>query len=161
MSEQILTKRCPKCKQFKSLSAFSKHLSKKDGLQSNCKSCKKAYNQSEQGKIVSRRSVAKYQKTPKGKASASKYHQTPNGKIVHRKAVAKHRAGNPNYDKAGHAVNDAIKAGRLPSANTWLCHYCPAQAQQYHHWHGYEPEHWLDVVPACVECHKKEHRKIA
>lgn len=39
------------------------------------------------------------------------------------------------------------------------CHYCPAQAKQYHHHNGYEPEHYLDVVPICIKCHGEINRK--
>lgn len=150
MSEPIISKRCPKCKLPKLLSEFSKHRSTKDGLECWCKSCRKAYEQA-------------YQQTEKGKAvnhkANAKYRQTSKGKAAQRKRTAKFNARNPNYRKAHHAVNHAIETGRLPRADTQLCHYCLNPAQQYHHWHGYEPKYWLDVVPACVECHSKEHRK--
>ena len=150
MATEIISKRCTKCKQTKPLSEFSKQRRTKDGLKYWCKSCvkacQKAYRQTERGKTTHSKGNVKYFKTPKGKA-------------VKRKDEAKRKIHNPNYFKAKDAVNNAIKTSRLPRANTLLCHYCPAQAQEYHHWHGYEPKHWLDVVPACIECHKKEHKK--
>lgn len=155
MSEPIQTKKCPQCKQIKPFSEFYK--SKKDGLTSYCKSCKKIYQQN-------------YRKTEKGKLAQKRYQQTEKGKITYRKGVAKYlktpkgkairesfNARNPNYRKAKNAINNAIRDGKLPRAKTLLCHYCPKPAQQYHHWHGYEPEHWLDVVPACRKCHTNEH----
>ena len=30
-------------------------------------------------------------------------------------------------------------------------------AKHYHHYKGYDPEHWLDVEPLCLSCHQKEH----
>jgi len=148
MSEQIITKRCYHCKQIKPLSEFSKTRTRKGGLQSYCKSClkayQKAYQQSEKGKAVFRKASTKHRRTFKGKATM-------------KRSYARH----PNYRKAIYTVNHAIRAGRLSRPDSLLCHYCSNPAQQYHHWHGYEPEHWLDVVPACRECHKKEHRKIA
>ena len=165
MATEIISKRCPQCKQIKPLSEFNKDRSRKDGLQAYCKSCLKAYQQSEKGRAVFRKGVAKYQQTPKGKAvmrkAAVKYQQTPKGKVRMRRATAKFNDRNPNYPKAKSAVNHAVAAGRLPRVTTRLCRYCQKPAQQYHHWHGYEPEHWLDVVPACLNCHTKEHRKIA
>ena len=112
----------------------------------------------------------KYQKTEKGKVSQSRYHQTEKGKAAHRryrqsekgKAAQKHFYTNhPNYLKAKSAVNNAIRDGKLPRPDTLLCHYCPKPAQQYHHWRGYEPEHWLDIVPVCKQCHHKCKKKIA
>lgn len=154
-------KRCSFCKQNKPFSEFGKERRNKDGLQGCCKSCIKAYQQSEKGRAANRKAVAKYRRTPNGKIAnrkvVAKYQKTPNGKATKKRFYA----SNPNYVKATNAVNHAIAAGKLPRANTRQCHYCPQPAQQYHHWHGYEPECWLDVVPACVECHTKEHRKIA
>ncbi|GEM_PF-1803579 len=182
MSEQIMTKNCPKCKQTKPISEFTKNRSRKDGLLYWCKTChkvyKQAYKQSESGKAVNRKAKAKYQQTPngkathrkgnakykqtpKGRAADAKYFKTPKGKATLRKAEAKRNARNPNYPKAKHAVNHTITAGKLPRANTRRCYYCPEQAEQYHHWLGYEPEHWLDVVPVCVECHRNIHKVTA
>jgi len=148
MATEIISKRCSKCKEIKPLSEFYKNRKQYDGLQTCCKSCNKAY-------------LKAYRQRGRGKAADAKYRKTPKGKVTNRKRNAKRNALHPNFVKAVDAVNNAIKCGRLPRADTRLCHYCPNPARQYHHWHGYEPEHWLDVVPACVECHKKEHRKIA
>ena len=169
MSETIQTKYCSKCKKTLPLSEFHKTRRNKDGLQIWCKSCQKAYlkdyQQTEKGKAVRSKGVAKYRQTPKGKAGhrkdSAKYQKTPNGRAVQRKSNAKSKARNPNRIKAESAVHSAIRAGRLPRPDTLLCHYCSKPAQEYHHWKGYEPEHWLDVVPVCIECHTKEHRKIA
>ena len=163
MATEIISKRCPQCKQNKSLSDFHKSRREKDGHCSWCKSCMKAsnktYRQTDKGKAVNRKKVAIYFQTSKGKAKKTEYLKSPRGRAVSRKAVAKYHACNPNYPKANHAVTSAIRNGRLPRVNTLLCHYCPEQAEQYHHWHGYEPEYWLDVVPACIKCHNKEHKK--
>lgn len=150
MSEPILTKQCSKCKQIKSISEFNKQSTCKNGIRSYCKSCQKVmdrnYEKTTKGKTVRRKALKKYRKTAKGKAA--------------RKASLKRfYAYNPNHKKAGDAVNHAIRDGKLISPKFLLCHYCPKPAQQYHHWHGYEPEHWLDIVPACKSCHVKEHKK--
>lgn len=160
------------------------------GKASHCKSSAK-YQQTHDGKICHRKGNAKYRRSQNGKAVIVKYQRSQDGKAVHHKANAKYlqtnkgkvsnRKGNakymlttkgkaarksfiarhPNQIKARNAVNNGIRDGRLPRATTQLCHYCPDPAQEYHHWHGYEPEYWLDVVPACEECHRKEHRKVA
>jgi len=162
-------KRCSKCKQVKPLSEFYKEERNKDGLKGWCKSCTKAYQnkywQTERGKTVKRKANAKYPRTEQGifvrRKAIAKYFKTPKGKAALRKAAAKRNATNPNYAKAVNAVNHAIRDGRFPRPDTLMCHYCPAQAQQYHHHLGYAPEHWLDVLPTCIKCHTKIHRKIA
>jgi hypothetical protein len=54
-------------------------------------------------------------------------------------------------------MHAAHYAGLLPPAKTLLCVDCGAQAQEYHHHNGYEPEHLLDVIPVCRACHGKRH----
>jgi len=117
----------------------------------------KTYNQNEIGKAVHRRASARFLKSPRGNA----YQKSSKYKTIQRKAEAKFNAHYPNHQKAKNAVNHAIRAGRLPRPDTQRCYYCTNPAQEYHHWRGCEKEHWLDVVPACIKCHKKEHRKIA
>ena len=149
MAEPIISKRCPRCKEIKPISEFFKRQQSKDRLQYKCKTCCLQYNQSEKGRVANRKAKKKYNKTPKGKATKKKYERTPKGKAVKKRFKARH----PNQIKAKNAVNHAITAGKLPRPDTLLCHYCPKPAQQYHHWHGYEPKHWLDVIPVCILCH--------
>jgi len=144
MSEAIISKCCTKCKKKKPVFEFHKDRSTKDGLLRWCKSCQKAYCQTDKGKAVNHKATAKYLKTPKGKATMKRFYTR-----------------NPNYAKATNAVNHAIRDGKLPRPDSLLCHYCPKPAKQYHHWKGYEPEHWLDVLPVCRDCHKELHKKIA
>jgi hypothetical protein len=147
----------------------------KDDRLNKCKSCVCAYvrrrKKSEAGKF----SDKKYNQSDKGKAALKRYQQSEKGKVVCRKANKKYRqskkgkAANrregfrkrrkyPEKVKAIKAVSHAIEASKLPRANTLLCHYCSKPAQQYHHWHGYEPDHWLDVVPVCIKCHNSIHQ---
>lgn len=135
---------CLKCKQVKTIYEFHKDRSKKDRLQIYCISCRKKYQQSLKGKATSCKSNRKYQKTKKGKI-ADKH-----SKSFHLNQV-----------KARSAVKYAVESGRLARVNILLCRCCPKQAQQYHHWHGYEPEHWLDVIPICMDCHSKCGHKVA
>jgi len=153
-------KSCSRCNETKPLSEFYKDRSKKDGLTGFCKSCMKThqrtYRQTERGGAVHLKSVLKYQQTPKGKAKIAKYLKSPRGKAVHRKAAAKRKTLHPNQIKARHAVSHAIEAGRLPRPDCFPCYFCQKTSQEYHHHKGYEPEHWLDVVPACIPCHRRK-----
>jgi len=165
ISEQTQTKRCTYCKQIKSLSEFFKHCRKKDGYCSECKICKlkydKEYFQTKKGKTTSRKAVLRYRATEKGKAvfrkTMSRYCQSEKGKANYKRYRARH----PERCKARDVVNHAVQAGKLPRANTMPCYYCPTQAEQYHHYKGYEPEHRLDVVPICRKCHNRLRKKIA
>lgn len=53
-------------------------------------------------------------------------------------------------------VAQAVKRGALPPVAQQPCERCGAPAKEYHHYKGYEPEHWLSVVPVCAPCHKRE-----
>lgn len=136
-------KRCFKCNKIKSLSEFQKDRSKKDGLQIYCKSCRKEYQQSLQGKATSRKGNKKYYKTEKYKT-----------------ADKRSKTRHLNQVKARNAVKYAIESGKIPRPDTLFCRYCPKPAQQYHHWHGYEKEHLLDVVSICTDCHSKTRRRV-
>lgn len=157
MSEE-LTKRCSGCKQFKPLSEFDKSRNQKDGHHNQCKICKKHYRNTITGKIAIRKGVGKYRNSEKGKTTRKRYRQSEKGKSVQQAGIKHFKALYPNQCRATSAVNHAIRDCKLPRSDTLLCHYCPKPAQQYHHWHGYEPEHWLDVVPVCKGCHIKKKR---
>lgn len=71
-----------------------------------------------------------------------------------RKSEQKHR----QHYLARKAVWYAVSVGKLPPAWSMVCEICgEAQAAHYHHHHGYDIEHRLDVQPVCTECHGKAH----
>lgn len=135
---------CCICKETKPLTEFYKAQSRKDGHQTSCKICSKKYRQSEISKIAKKR-----------------YDQSEKGKIIHKIAQKHFRIRHPERRKAMDAVKIAVRAGKLPHSDTLQCHYCGVQAEQYHHYLGYAPQHYLDVVPACRKCDRKDHLKIA
>ena len=149
MPEQIITKRCSKCKHFKPLSGFYKDKSTKAGYAHWCKKCQKFYNQSQQGKIRMKR----YKQTEKGKIANKHYEQGKTGKATKKRYRAKHS----EREKAKNKVHNTIRAGKLCGPKTLACYYCPKPAEQYHHWRGYDKKHWLDVVPVCKNCHRNIH----
>lgn len=141
MLETIVAKCCGKCKQTKSIDEFYKDKSKKDGLHTVCKVCikifQKEYAETEIGKEGHARASKRYSQTRKGRQTQKRY-----------------RKNNPDKRRARHVVSHAIECCRLPRPDTLPCHYCEAQAEQYHHWRGYAKEYWFDVIPVCVPCHK-------
>ena len=155
MPNQSITKRCSHCKQVKPLFEFHKNQASKDGRQNQCKICMKE-------------SVKKYDNNPKGKATAKRYRQSERGQYTrkihnqseagkrsHKQSYCKYRNQSPYCIKANCALNYAVSIGKLPRVSSLQCSYCPKQAEQYHHHKGYAREHWLDVIPVCISCHKK------
>jgi len=117
----------------------------------------RAYAKSDKGRASQKR----YRQSKKGKIIRKRYDQSPKGKINHRKGNIRHCILYPKRIKARSVVNCAVVMGKLPRAKTLKCHYGEHPAEQYHHWHGYEPKHWLDIIPVCQDCHKKYKRRIA
>ncbi len=78
MDQKILLKTCPRCSQEKPYSAFG--TSKRDGIQSYCKSCKKEWSHSPSGRLCNKLAVSKYQKSTKGKDTLRRQGQSDCGK---------------------------------------------------------------------------------
>ena len=57
---------------------------------------------------------------------------------------------------ASNAVRTAVRQGKLPKVTTLQCK-CGNGARHYHHTKGYTEEHWLDVEPLCISCHRNAH----
>ncbi len=165
MPNEIASKRCCKCKKSKPLSEFYKNCTTKDGYQLECKTCRKEHAQSKRSKTYHKIYQNQYYQTEKGKAvilkSVKKYQKTIKGKISKQKAQKRFYARHPERQKAINTVSYAIQIGKLSHIDTLQCHYCPMQAEQYHHHKGYEPKHWLDVLPTCKRCHRKIHKEIS
>ncbi len=158
-----MEKRCTKCKTMKNISNFGKSKQAKDGYFPICKECRRVYD-------------AEYRKRPGIKESrqknnakhAHKYRDKYKNKYQYdrRKYQGTINAGmkewhkqNPGAYAAHDAVYSAIRNGDLKPITECKCQQCDKPAKHYHHTLGYAPEHRLDVVPLCVTCHRKEHRK--
>ena len=59
--------------------------------------------------------------------------------------------------KAKQAVAQKVYREQWPAAAELFCAICGSKADHYHHHFGYEQQHWYDVIPICVPCHKKVH----
>ena len=129
---RVLKKTCITCKIEKVLTEYSYDKGNRDGRQSDCTECA----------CIRRR---KYENTPQGKEKkkqrARRYPERVNARV---------------------RVGVAIQRGKLSKPSIYLCHnvQCQKRAQEYHHWHGYEREYWLDVIPLCKSCHIKKHLNI-
>ncbi len=136
-------KTCTICGQEKTLSEFYRdngaHRSK-CGRKAACKDCQKKQFKIYSQSLAGRTKLRAYSKTDKSKARQERY-----------------GVRHPERRKAKGAVCTAIAAGRLQRPDTLPCHYCPEQANQYHHHQGYEQGQRLNVVPTCQQCHTKQH----
>lgn len=79
MAERIISKRCSKCKQIKSLSEFDKSNRNKDGSRFACKQCRKQYYQQNKTKIL--QSCKQYRQTHK--TERKQYYKTLRGYLHH------------------------------------------------------------------------------
>lgn len=84
----------------------------------------------------------RYSKTERGKKAAS---------TGQRNYIQNH----PERKRAHGAINNAVRHGKMKPASDFICVHCyNKQAEHYHHYKGYDKEHWLDVIPVCATCHK-------
>lgn len=146
-------KQCSKCKEIKSIDEFHDDKTHKDGKRSLCKGCCKKYTLTKQGKVA----IKKYLASEKSKARRKRYRQSEKGKAANRKDCSLHRARYPIREQARKTVSKATARGDILRASELQCSDCNSQAEQYHHYNGYEKEHWFDVIPVCRICHLSRH----
>ena len=172
MGTESISKICSKCKQIKPLSEFYETTKNKDGYRNKCKICylqsTKEYRQTDNGRLAEKR----YKKSPKGKKVARNAHhkwyyknngqtrrkiysQSIEGKRIRQRIIAKYNQQHPEKVEARKAIKYAIRHGNLNPPTDFICNQCPAQAKEWHHYLDYAPEHFLDVIPVCIPCHKK------
>lgn len=124
---------------------FYKSAHERDGHHYYCADCQREISATYQVKIRER--------IRQGDISLEK-HIRQSSNIVTKESKQRY----PERVKAQTAVMNAKAVGKLPRACSCTCADCGNQAQAYHH-ENYEPEHWLDVIPLCIKCHNKRHRK--
>jgi hypothetical protein len=76
----------------------------------------------------------------------------------HKEQAKLYRLNPKNGDaiKARRALNKAIESKKITRPN--FCDYCRCYCTpQGHHYAGYKPEHYLDVIWLCEFCHKAIH----
>lgn len=133
-------KQCSRCMQSKGENYFYKNKAMPDGIDRYCKDCRIAVNKL-------------YKKSEKGERATRRFWKSEKGRIASRRAAVKIQG--TNIKKAHNAVATAVKSGKLPNVRTQKCAFCGKQAKNYHHHKGYDPAHWLDVLPCCVPCHRR------
>ena len=119
-------KLCSGCKQELPESGFNKDACKPDGLQTQCRDCKRAAQRKD------------YQKK----------------KGIYADRMRKRREANPEKKQAHEAVRRAIRKGVLVRPDS--CSQCGNNQMRIeaHHHKGYAKENRLDVVFLCTSCHR-------
>lgn len=118
-------KPCTKCGIEKSSSSFCKDRTRKDGLATQCKDCRRKYSTSEKGRAAQR------------------------------KGSQRKRERFPEKERAHHAVNHAIAAGKI--IRPTVCPSCDTETFIESHHEDYNKPFDIDWV--CKECHTKLHTK--
>ncbi len=143
-----ITKLCPSCGEEKELSEYHKDRTKKHSVTTLCKNCRvpvcKKYNETNREKIS--KNFKAWRKTESGKKS----------QLVRNKRYIKKY---PKRYKAQRFIIYCVVRGVLLPASKKKCEHCGEQAEHYHHYNGYEPINYLDIIPLCMPCHRKEHSK--
>ncbi len=129
------TRLCPCCTEIKYLSDFHKDATRKDGVTSHCKECRK----------------------PAGKKKRNGYKNMNNRQM---EASKRYIAKYPKKRLAIAFIRRLITKGVILPASSKKCIHCRKQAQHYHHWNGCEPINYLEIVPLCMPCHKAEHKRM-
>jgi hypothetical protein len=172
-------KSCVRCGVVKPLESFTKNSKSKSGYSGRCKDCHRKISaesvannpHSRKASCVryylSHREVCKIRcaswvkKNPVKVAELAKKARLKE-KLTHPERVKLRqlrgqelsRKNYPLRYKARCKVNNAVASGKIPRAKDQACHQCGLPASQYHHHAGYEPDHWLDVIPVCFPCHR-------
>lgn len=125
------------------------------------KAQQREYQEKNKEKIKARQ-AAWYEKNRKERleyqnAWNAEHRQTqPNRKQYTQTYFDKH----PERKTARERIKHAIKIGKLPRPTSLECAHCGTPADGYHHHNGYGPDHYLDVIPLCTQCHAQADRLL-
>lgn len=167
-------KTCAKCKEVKPVSDFyqTKSGPRAGEYHTYCSDCQRAdcREYHEINRDRRRADIAEYRRQNKEELSRKERERRadPVYREKRKEALRQWRELNSEHvaiynrsqqAKARAAVNKAVLRGDLPHATTQVCTLCEeASAKEYHHYAGYEPENWYEVIPLCTVCHGREHR---
>jgi hypothetical protein len=163
-------KRCGHCKVEKQKIDFFKNKSRKDGLQSECKECQKAYLKlhpdrvakakamkryfnTPHGRLVSRTNSRAYLQTEKGKATRAAYNNRPDVKAKINKTVTAYNKKFPEKKHAKQEIHKLFKNGTITSAA--ICQRCRLQKRTETHHVDYDKP--FEIVWLCRSCHRLVH----
>jgi hypothetical protein len=137
-------KTCFKCQKNKPVSEFYRHPKMGDGRLGKCKACTKA-------------DVTKHrnENIKKIRAYDNRRAKLPHRKELRNRVNEKYFKNNPRRRRAMHAVNNAVRAGRLVRQP---CQVCGSEKWIHAHHENYDKP--LDVMWLCPAHHKERHKEI-
>ncbi len=148
-SVEVGVKYCYCCKRIKFSNEFYKNSSKKDGLATECKACKK---------ISDKKYGQNYylKNKEKIKQRNKKYGQTEKGKEVRKRIKKNFRKNHLEQCRSYDIFCNAIERGKIKRPNK--CDQCFKKCKPDGHHIDYNKP--LEVVWLCRQCHSNEHRKV-
>lgn len=161
-----IMKKCYRCSTLKEISDFYKQPANSDGYSNRCKDCtKKDVKENRKNKqdyydnYDRNRPNSEERKDKYIEYKRERYNSDQEFREARLERNRLDRINNPNKYKARDALTRARRTGVLVTPDA--CEHCgnSEKSIQGHHW-SYEPEHWLDVMWLCTECHGKEHRRL-
>lgn len=148
-------KRCRKCKQWIKNINFCKDRTRHDNLSPVCNQCRQVKTR----KIRDINTYARgWKMTEEQKQKLSEAHKGNNNHNW-KGGVAGQRKDVKEKTLAKRTINHAIEANRLKSPKDLFCVDCGKKASEYHHYLGYNEQYWFCVLPVCIVCHHKRHKK--
>lgn len=152
-----MEKTCFKCKRLLPITEFYVHPRMGDGRLNKCKTCAKAdvrrnyeanlehYRQYERGRASA----------PHRVAARAEYLKTEAGKLAEQKAKRKYAEKYPHKRTARHAVNNAVRGGRLTKKP---CEVCGSTTRIHGHHDDYSKP--LEVSWLCPKHHSERHKAM-
>jgi len=166
------TKTCPKCRVEKTTEEFNRCKSTRDGLQSQCKACRKAYREANREKIADRDKVYYEANREKIMEQVAAWQKVNREKVVGYKKA--YREANPEVDRAAdhhrrarkrnsEGTHDAAQIRARSAVHGDSCIYC-ASNQDLHLDHikplSQGGSNWpANLAPACESCNLSKHAK--
>lgn len=142
---------CAACKAWKPLTSFHRMKTSPDGLRYNCKECQTALNRGYSAQPHAKRAKRAYKVAHREEHREYTKQYRSRHPEQKRQETLLYIADNPQKRKAHHAVNNAIRDGRLIRQP---CEICGAKAQAHHDDYS-KP---LDVRWLCPVHHSEQHQ---
>ncbi len=146
---RVSLKYCYCCKKDKYIGLFYKNNSKKDGLATECKSCKKISNKkySHQNYLKNKEAIKQRNK---------KYGQTKRGKEVRKRIKKNFRKNHLEQCRLYKIFCNAVERGKIKRPSK--CSQCSKKCKPDGHHRDYNKP--LEVIWLCRQCHSNKHRKV-